>query len=81
MATTLPGRGSNGASWSHGFLPGITVNQGGTYAQVSDAAVAYDAKHGQWMVVGLPIHPVLAENLVRAGRPPIEVALCWGSPP
>jgi hypothetical protein len=46
---------NNGASWTHGYLPGITVNDGGSYAQVSDAAVAYDAKHGQWMVVGLPI--------------------------
>jgi hypothetical protein len=46
---------NNGASWSHGYLPGITVNDGGSYAQVSDAAVAYDAKHGEWMVVGLPI--------------------------
>jgi hypothetical protein len=44
-----------GVTWTHGYLPGITVNQGGSYAQVSDAAVAYDAKHGQWMVVGLPI--------------------------
>ncbi len=44
-----------GASWSHGFFSGITVNQGGSYAQVSDAAVAYDARHGEWMVVGLPI--------------------------
>lgn len=46
---------NNGASWSHGYLPGITVNDGGSYAQVSDAAVAYDAKHGEWMIVGLPI--------------------------
>ena len=44
-----------GATWRHGFLPGLTVNQGGQYAQVSDAAVAYDAKHGTWMIVGLPI--------------------------
>jgi hypothetical protein len=44
-----------GATWTHGFLSGITVNQGGSYAQVSDAAVAYDSKHGEWMVVGLPI--------------------------
>ncbi|HEX4701547.1 MAG TPA: hypothetical protein VH352_05405, partial [Pseudonocardiaceae bacterium] len=45
----------SGSTWSHGYLPGITVNQGGSYAQVSDAAVAYDAKHATWMVVGLPI--------------------------
>ncbi|GAA2036319.1 sialidase family protein [Catenulispora yoronensis] len=45
----------SGATWQHGFLPGITVNQGGSYAQVSDASVVYDAKHTAWLVVGLPI--------------------------
>jgi hypothetical protein len=44
-----------GATWTNGFLPGITVNRGGSYAQVSDAAVAYDVKHNVWMVAGLPI--------------------------
>ena len=44
-----------GSTWQHGYLSGITVNQGGSNAQVSDAAVAYDAKHGEWMIVGLPI--------------------------
>ena len=45
----------SGVTWTNGFLPGITVNQGGSYAQVSDASVAYDAKHTTWMVSGLPI--------------------------
>lgn len=44
-----------GSTWQHGFLSGITVNQGGSDAQVSDAAVAYDVKHGEWLIVGLPI--------------------------
>ncbi|WP_323746964.1 hypothetical protein [Catenulispora pinisilvae] len=44
-----------GTTWTNGFLPGITVNQGGTYSQVSDASVAYDVKHNTWMVAGLPI--------------------------
>ncbi|MEY9928017.1 hypothetical protein ABH926_002651 [Catenulispora sp. GP43] len=44
-----------GTTWTNGFLPGITVNQGGSYAQVSDASVAYDVKHNTWMVAGLPI--------------------------
>jgi hypothetical protein len=44
-----------GVTWTNGFLPGITVNQGGSYAQVSDASVAYDVKHSTWMVAGLPI--------------------------
>lgn len=46
---------NNGASWTSGYLPGITVNDGGSDAQVSDAAVVYDVKHSTWMIVGLPI--------------------------
>ncbi len=42
-----------GRTWTHGFLPGITVAEGGTWARVSDPAVAYDAKHKTWLVSGL----------------------------
>ena len=42
-----------GATWQHGFLPGITTVAGGTWARVSDPAVAYDAKHDLWMISGL----------------------------
>lgn len=45
-----------GATWRHGMLPGITTYQGGgSWARVSDPAVAYDAKHGTWMISGLVI--------------------------
>jgi hypothetical protein len=45
-----------GTTWTSGFLPGITVFQGGTnYTAVSDPAVAFDAKHGVWMISTLPI--------------------------
>ncbi|WP_223279563.1 exo-alpha-sialidase [Streptomyces sp. SDr-06] len=45
-----------GATWQHGMLPGITVYQGGgSWTRVSDPAVAYDARHGTWMVAGLVI--------------------------
>jgi len=34
-----------GATWSHGFLPGLTTGEGsGPYDSASDPAVAYDAK-------------------------------------
>src|ERR1700676_969745 len=37
---------NGGATWTHGFLPGLTSgNGGGPYAAASDANVAYDAKH------------------------------------
>jgi hypothetical protein len=45
-----------GAHWTNGYLPGITIYQGnGTYQAASDAAVAYDALHGVWLISTLPI--------------------------
>jgi hypothetical protein len=45
-----------GTTWSSGFLPGITIFQnGGTFTGVSDAAVAYDADHQQWIICSLAI--------------------------
>jgi hypothetical protein len=45
-----------GSTWSHGFLPGLTSgNGGGPYSAASDPAVAYDAKHGVWIIATLPI--------------------------
>ena len=46
-----------GATWTHGYLPGITKaqNPNNRYDAVSDPAVAYDAKHGVWMVATLPL--------------------------
>jgi hypothetical protein len=51
-ATSING----GSTWSHGFLPGLTTNYGGgTFSAASDPAVAYDAKHGVWLISSLPI--------------------------
>lgn len=45
-----------GATWTHGVLPGLTTGEGsGPYEAVSDPEVAYDAKHGVWMIASLPI--------------------------
>jgi len=45
-----------GKTWSHGLLPGLTDNyKNGSFTAASDAAVAYDAKHGVWMISTLPI--------------------------
>jgi hypothetical protein len=45
-----------GNTWTHGFLPGLTTGEGtGTYDAASDPAVAYDAKHGVWMIASLPL--------------------------
>jgi hypothetical protein len=46
---------NGGQSWTHGFLPSMTVNSvpPGPYARVSDPAVAFDAKHATWMIASL----------------------------
>jgi len=45
-----------GAHWTNGYLPGLTIFQGnGVYQAASDAAVAYDALHGVWLISTLPI--------------------------
>jgi hypothetical protein len=44
-----------GVTWANGYLPGITIYEGGTWDAVSDAAVAYDALHGVWLISTLPL--------------------------
>jgi len=47
---------NGGVTWAHGNLPGLTVNyKGGTYGAAADPSVAYDAKHGQWLISTLPL--------------------------
>lgn len=41
----------NGRTWIKRTLPGITRAQGGRYDRVTDPTVAFDPKHGVWMVV------------------------------
>jgi hypothetical protein len=45
-----------GKTWSSGYLPGLTDNyKGGSFTAASDAAVAYNAKYGEWLISTLPI--------------------------
>ncbi len=48
----------SGVTWVNGFLPAITVNATppGPYQRVSDPSVAYDAMHGVWMIISLPLN-------------------------
>jgi hypothetical protein len=43
---------NNGRSWTNGVLPKLTVNSSppGPYQRSTDPSVAYDAKHGQWLM-------------------------------
>src|SRR4051812_40306487 len=50
-----------GASWGvSSFLPGLTSTAGdpiSPYERVSDPSVAYDPKHGVWLISSIPILP------------------------
>lgn len=47
---------NGGVTWTHGDLPGLTVNyQNGSYGAAADPSVAYDAKHGEWLISTLPL--------------------------
>src|SRR6478672_12819353 len=53
--------GNGGRTWSApGFLPGMTYSSGAAaspYERVSDPSVAYDARHGAWLVSSIPLLP------------------------
>ncbi len=69
-----------GNSWSHGFLPGLTTgNGGGLYDAASDPAVAYDAKHGVWMVASLPISNTSETPAVVVSRS-TDGGFTWDNP-
>jgi hypothetical protein len=68
-----------GATWTHGFLPGLTTGEGtGPYDAASDPAVAYDAKHGVWMIASLPISNSSQTPAVAVSRS--SDGMTWQSP-
>ncbi|MFC0430704.1 sialidase family protein [Kutzneria buriramensis] len=68
---------NGGASWTQGFLPATTGNSGGPCGQISDASVAFDAKHGVWLISSLGVNcpgtPVLTSRSTNGG-------LTWSNP-
>jgi hypothetical protein len=72
-----------GKTWHYGNLPGLTVNyQGGTYGAAADPSVAYDAKHGQWLISTLPLAG-LSSNSGLIGDVAVSRSadgLTWGNP-
>jgi hypothetical protein len=69
----------NGATWTHGFLPGITQWQGGTFERVSDASVAYDAAHNVWLISSIPITSAVTVPEVVVSRS-TNGGTVWGNP-
>jgi hypothetical protein len=68
---------NGGASWTQGFLPATTGNSGGPCGQISDASVAFDAKHNVWLISSLGVNcpgtPVFTSRSTNGG-------LTWGNP-
>src|SRR5437899_9544611 len=47
---------NNGSTWTSGLLPGITKYVGGgPNDRATDASVAYDARHGVWLISSLTL--------------------------
>jgi BNR repeat-like domain len=72
---------NGGKSWSNGELPGLTfqVDPSSPYERVSDASVAYDAKHNTWLISSIPLLPNTAVPTVFVSRS-INGGLTWGNP-
>ncbi len=69
-----------GTTWAHGFLPGLTTGEGsGPYDSVSDPVVAYDAKHGVWMIASLPISNSSQTPAVVVNRS-VDGGMTWSGP-
>lgn len=72
-----------GKTGTYGYLPGLTKNyDNGPYGAAADPAVAYDAKHGVWMIVSLPLVGLNSES-GKIGDVAVSRstdAIHWGSP-
>ena len=67
-----------GTTWTSGYLPGLTDHyQGGSFTAASDAAVAYDAKHKQWLISTLPITNNQGEAVATSRS---ADGIHWGKP-
>src|SRR5437763_12499797 len=72
---------NNGVSWTSGVMPGITgfTNPPGPYARVSDPSVAFDSRHGVWMISSLALNARVRGAAVIVSRCP-NGGLTWGNP-
>jgi hypothetical protein len=59
-----------GATFSNGLLPGLTVqvDPSSPFERVSDASVAFDAKHKVWMISSIPLLPSTVVPVVFVSR-------------
>jgi hypothetical protein len=66
-----------GATWTHGYLPDLTTNTGGTFGQASDASVAFDPKHNVWLISSLGISGSTVDVVTSRST---DGGLTWGNP-
>jgi hypothetical protein len=74
--------GDGGHTWSNSFLPGMTFSSGAAgspFERVSDASVAYDAKHNVWLVSSIPLLPDTSVPTVFVNRS-TDDGLTWSTP-
>jgi BNR repeat-like domain len=71
---------NGGSSWVSGFLPGSTVNAtpAGRYRAVSDPSVAFDARHGVWLISFLGITSGSEVDVVASRS--TDGGLTWSNP-
>lgn len=66
-----------GKTGTYGYLPGLTVNyKGGKYYGAADPSVAYDAKHGVWLISSLALINPIGDVVVSRSADGIH----WGNP-
>jgi BNR repeat-like domain len=72
---------NNGATWQSGFLPGTTSfsTPVGPFARISDPTVAFDARHGVWLIASLPVNSSVNGAGVIVNRS-TNGGLTWGNP-
>jgi hypothetical protein len=68
---------NGGATWTHGYLPGITTNVGGPFGQASDASVAFDPKLNVWLISSLGISGSTVDVLTSRST---DGGLTWSNP-
>jgi hypothetical protein len=69
-----------GATWTRGFLPGITPNgsPAGSYGQASGPSVAFDLKHNVWLISSLGLTSSTSADVITSRS--TNGGTTWGTP-
>ena len=72
--------GDAGTTWTRGFLPGTTgvASPAGPFSAISDPAVAFDARHGVWLISSLGIRSNGTNQVVTSRS--TNGGLTWSNP-